>query len=221
MKLLRNVLQSIGLGLVVLSLNLSSVQAQETVQKGTLPLPEVNEETNMISNWRGGYPLPNSIRAWHYNPDFVMPMMEVGQAVQNSTLSYRLQMMIAAIVSSRNNCIYCLCSSLRALNDDGKSDSLMITLQSKINPSDFDNKTGSALLLAEQLTMNPSESSYSVENAINAGWDNDEIASIIFLVSYMNMMNRIAISFNLAPDESHPYDQDAKLPITRCDKRLQ
>jgi len=96
----------------------------------------------------------------------------------------------------------------------------MLTLQRNINASDFDKKEGAALLLAEQLTTNPGQSEYSVECAINAGWTNDEVASIIFLVSYMNMMNRIAIGFNLPPDESHPYDQSATLPITRCDARL-
>jgi len=127
-------------------------------------------------------------------------------------------MMIAAVVSSRNNCKYCLCSSLMALNNDGKSDSLMLALQRKIDASDFNEKVGSAFLLAEQLTTNPKESEYYVKGAIKAGWTNNEVASITFLTSYMNMMNRIAIDFDLAPDESHPYNPEAIMPMTRCNK---
>jgi alkylhydroperoxidase family enzyme len=192
-----------------------SLSGQEDTS--SLPLPDVTEKNNMLSEWRGGYPLPNSIRSWHYNPDLVRPMAEIGQAVQNETLEYELQMKIAAVVSSRNGCRYCLCSSAKSLNGDGLHDSLMIALQrSDLSGHPFDPKEKNALSLASILTTEPSLSGTSVRAALEAGWTNAEVAQIIFFVSYMNMMNRIAAAFNLPPDASHPYHPGGKLPMIRC-----
>lgn len=160
--------------------------------------------------------MANSMRAWHYNPDLVMPMVKVGEAVQSPILDYRLQMMLAAVVSSRNGCRYCLCSSAKALNGDGSSDSLMTALQNGIGSFDFDPKQKAALLLAERLTVYPSQSGSHVKNAVNAGWAHEQVAQLIFFVSYMNMMNRIAQAFDLPPDDYHPYDPDGRLPMLRC-----
>jgi len=195
----------------------ASLTGQESQKIPSLPLPDVTDENIMISNWRSGFPVPNSIRAWHYNPELVMPLAELGQAVQNPTLDYRLQMMMAAVVSSINGCLYCLCSSAKVLNGDGRSDSLLMALQRDFTMYEFDSKEQAALVLAEKLTSDPSYAVRFVKDAVDAGWKNEEVAQIIFFVSYMNMMNRIALAFDLPPDTVHPYDPEAKLPMLRCE----
>jgi AhpD family alkylhydroperoxidase len=183
----------------------------------TLPLPEVTPENNMIPDWRSGYPVANSVAAWHYNRDLVMPMVQLSQAVQNETLDYELQMKLAAVVSARNGCRYCLCSSAKTLNADGSEDSLMIALQGNLVYSGFTPKERAALLFAEKLTTQPSAAANLVASMLDAGWTNDEVAQIIFFVSHMNMMNRIAQAFHLPPDASHPYDVELKGPMVRCE----
>lgn len=194
-----------------------TLQAGEGKMKSpTLPLPVVTAENSQIPTWPEGRLMANSMRAWHYNPDLVMPMIRVGEAVQNSILDYGLQMKIAAVVSARNGCMYCICSSARALNADGTRDTLMQQLQRPIKESSLATKEKAALILAEGITQDPSLSGLLVEQALEAGWNNQEVAQIIFFSAYMNMMNRIAEGFNLPPDEYHPYDPETNLPMLRC-----
>ena len=79
---------------------------QEHETQSTLPLLNPAPEEIAIPNWPGDRPLPNSIRAWHYNPDLVSPLLEIGQAVDNSILDIKMRRMLAAVVASRNKCLY-------------------------------------------------------------------------------------------------------------------
>ncbi len=79
---------------------------QEHETKSTLPLLNPAPEEIVIPNWPDDRPLPNSIRAWHYNPDLVNPLLEIGQAVDNSILDIKMRRMLAAVVASRNKCLY-------------------------------------------------------------------------------------------------------------------
>jgi hypothetical protein len=45
------------------------------------------------------------------------------------------------------------------------------------------------------------------------------VALAVFLVSYFNMRTRIANAFALPPDERHPYDPSAILPLLRCSEK--
>ena len=51
---------------------------QEAAKKPSLPLPELTAETSQLKNWSAGRPVVNSIRAWHYVPEMVQPLLEVG-----------------------------------------------------------------------------------------------------------------------------------------------
>ena len=50
--------------------------------------------------------MPNSVRAWHYNPAMVKPLVDLGAAIQEGPLSMPLQFMLLAVVASRNDCRY-------------------------------------------------------------------------------------------------------------------
>jgi hypothetical protein len=71
-----------------------------------LPLPDPSPEAMAASNWPEGRELSNSIRAWHYNPQLVQPLLEVGSALDETPLSQAMRMMLATVVASRNGCFY-------------------------------------------------------------------------------------------------------------------
>jgi len=207
-----------GPGAIALSLAIAlpPCHGQEASDTPTLPLPVITTENIQIPDWPPERPMANSMRAWHYNPALVMPMVRIGEAVQSPILDYDLQMMLAAVVSSRNGCRYCLCTPVGVLNADGQADSLVLELQGDIVGSSLTPKVKAVLLLAEQLTVRPTQTGEYVREAIDADWTYEEIAQVIFFVSYMNMMNRIAQAFRLPPDHWHPYDTDSTLPMLRC-----
>ena len=196
----------------------NSLMAQEETIIPNLPIPEITSDNNQIWQWPEGMPVPNSIRAWHYNKDMVMPLMNVGQAVQNNVLEYVTMMKLAMVISSKNKCIYCLCNAVEVLKREGYSDDNLVALQANLDDYKCDLKEKALLVLAEQLTINPSTSGDYIKNAIEQGWTEEEIANTIFFISYMNMVNRIAVAFGLPPDDTHPYDTDAGIPMLKCEK---
>lgn len=71
-----------------------------------LPLPEVELDTSPLQDWPRDIPMPNSLRAWHYNPGMVQPLVDLGAAIQEGPLSMPLRFMLLAVVASRNDCRY-------------------------------------------------------------------------------------------------------------------
>ena len=205
--------------LIVFFLIVNSLQAQESKIIPNLTIPEITTENNLIWQWPEDLPVPNSIRAWHYNKDLVLPLMNVGQAVENSLLDYVTIMKLAMVISSKNDCFYCLCNAVGVLRQQGYSDSDMVALQTNLKDYKCDNKEKALLILAEQLTINPSTSGEYVKNAKKEGWTEEEIANTIFFISYLNMMNRIAVAFGLPPDDNHPYDPETKIPMLKCEEK--
>jgi alkylhydroperoxidase family enzyme len=73
------------------------------------------------------------------------------------------------------------------------------------------------LQLAERLTLEPAAVVPAVRDAKAAGWLDEEVAHAIFLISYFNMVTRIANAFALPPDDSHPFNPAATLPLWECE----
>jgi alkylhydroperoxidase family enzyme len=102
------------------------------------------------------------------------------------------------------------------LHDAGLADEKIAALQGDLTGSVFTEKEMALLLLAETLTVDPPASDLMTRKAVEAGWTETEVAHAIFVVSYFNMVTRIADAFTLPPDESHPYDPATVLPMLRC-----
>jgi alkylhydroperoxidase family enzyme len=98
----------------------------------------------------------------------------------------------------------------------GASDELILALQVDLAEADVSDKERALLLLAETLTLSPHEAGEEVVAALEAGWSHREAADAIFLVSYFNMKTRIANAFVLPPDEFHPFDPEAGVPMLHC-----
>jgi hypothetical protein len=72
----------------------------------SIPLPDLELEDIEVPNWSDSRVLPNSTRAWHYNPDLVRPLLEVADAVDSPILDFKMRRMLIAVVASRNGCFY-------------------------------------------------------------------------------------------------------------------
>ena len=105
---------------------------------------------------------------------------------------------------------------MEGLHDTGSTEERIAALQAELVPGSFTDKESALLRLAEDRTLDPAGAGEATRRAVAAGWEPDEIASAIFLVSYFNMVTRIADAFDLPPDESHPYDPEGALPMLRC-----
>ena len=183
----------------------------------TLPLPNVTIDNNRYEKWSDTEPLWNSIRAWHYNPEMVQPLTDLGKALNRASLSNRIKLMLVIVTDSRNGCIYCLSNAICLSLEIGLSKKEILELQTDIKNSNFTDKEKALLTLAEQITLQPSTAHKSIGPAIDAGWSNDDVAQAIFIVSYYNMLNRISEAFALPPDKGHRFNPNFTLPMTDCE----
>ncbi len=211
------VIKSVLVSVVVLAALTSAGSCQpspeyERPTEPTLSLPEVTPATNQLPE----EPLWNSIRAWHYNPKMVRPLWDVWEALAEPPLDLRTKVMVAAVTDSRNRCPYCLSSAVCFLQQEGVSEDLILGLQTDISASGFSEKEKTLLLLAEEITANPSAGHTRVAAALEAGWTASEVAQAIFVASYFNMLNRIAEAFAFPPDQDHRFDPVPEFPMLRC-----
>ncbi|UCG52908.1 MAG: hypothetical protein JSW58_04950 [Candidatus Latescibacterota bacterium] len=102
------------------------------------------------------------------------------------------------------------------LHEAGVADELIAGIQGDLAELPVTAKDLALLQLAERLTTDVASSAESTRAAREAGWSESEVANAIFIVSYFNMVTRIAEAFALPPDENHPYDPQTKLPMIRC-----
>ena len=78
----------------------------ETSDQPAIPLPEPTPELFEQSGWLADRPTGNSVLAWHYNPSLVQPLLDVGAAVDEGPLPFRMRRMLATVVAARNLCRY-------------------------------------------------------------------------------------------------------------------
>jgi hypothetical protein len=72
----------------------------------TLSLPDLEPDEIVIPNWSSDRSLSNSGRAWHYLPPMVRPLLELSQALEETVLPRSTCLLLAAVVASRNHCLY-------------------------------------------------------------------------------------------------------------------
>lgn len=206
---------------VLITLFISVLYGQEIVEnrplEPTITLPEITLKESQLKQWTGEKPMWNSVRAWHYNPDMVQPLWDVWEALAKPPLSLRTKVMVAAVTDSRNHCPYCLSSAVCFLLEEGLSEEDILALQLDIENSTFSEKDKTLLLLAEEITVNPSLAHIQVGKALEAGWTEAEVAQAIFVVSYFNMLNRISEAFAFPPDEDHSFDPAPTFPMLTCE----
>jgi alkylhydroperoxidase family enzyme len=108
---------------------------------------------------------------------------------------------------------------VEVLHDLGWSDDRLAALQGDFSGAEFTPREMALLRLAEQLTVAPAEAADATRAATAAGWSDTEVAHAIFVISYFNMVTRIADGFALPPDDAHAFAPGAALPMLRCPPR--
>ena len=105
---------------------------------------------------------------------------------------------------------------MEGLHETGLDLEVIESIQVDIDSADILEKEKSLLRLSEVLTAQPSNAASireTVQQARACGWDDVEIANAVFLVSYFNMVTRIAVGFNLPPDHYHSFSMSDTIPL--------
>ena len=95
---------------------------------------------------------------------------------------------------------------VEGLRRSGVDSRTIARLQTSVEAIEAAPKERALLMLAATLTRSPQRSAPAVRAAVAAGWSSEEVAEAIFLVSFFNMVTRVAKAFALPPDELHFFD---------------
>lgn len=110
-----------------------------------------------------------------------------------SNLTREERELIAVVVSSINNCSYCVNHHAEALNSFWKDEAKINTLISDFKSIDFSIRTLAILNYAQKLTITPGMvNEYDVQNLRIHDFNDEDILNINLVVSYFNFVNRIA-----------------------------
>ena len=111
----------------------------------------------------------------------------------NSSLNREERELIAVVVSSLNNCSYCINHHAEALNVYWKDEAKINMLISDYKSIDFSIRTLAILNYAEKLTITPGlVNEFDVQNLRIHDIQDKDILNINLVVSYFNFVNRIA-----------------------------
>ena len=111
----------------------------------------------------------------------------------NSSLNREERELIAVVVSSLNNCSYCINHHAEALNAYWKDEAKINMLISDYKSIDFSIRTLAILNYAEKLTITPGlVNEFDVQNLRIHDIQDKDILNINLVVSYFNFVNRIA-----------------------------
>jgi alkylhydroperoxidase family enzyme len=108
---------------------------------------------------------------------------------------------------------------VEVLRRSGVDDETLIALQTDLDKVKTEVKEKALLVLAQTITKEPSLAPEAVIAASRAGWSDDEVAEAIFIASMYNMVNRVAVTFALPPDDAHPFDPNSPIPLLSCKTR--
>ncbi len=111
----------------------------------------------------------------------------------NSSINEEERELIAVVVSSLNNCSYCIHHHSKSLNKIWNDESKVNTLISDYKSVEFPIRTHAILNYAEKLTATPGlVNEYDVQNLRIHNLNDKDILNINLLVSYFNFVGRIA-----------------------------
>ncbi len=112
--------------------------------------------------------------------------------------------MIAVVVSTANNCEYCIAHHSAALRRYIADDRLIGQLAKDFKGAQLGTKETAMLEYASKLTSKPSSTSEDdIERLRKVGFADEEILHIAFVTSYFNFVNRLAdgLGVSTEPDE--------------------
>jgi uncharacterized peroxidase-related enzyme len=169
---------------------------------------KLKEIYNEISDKRGK--LSNIMKVQSLNPDAMKKHMEIYLTLMfgSSNLSREDRELIAVVVSSLNNCDYCVNHHAKALNHYWKDDKKIQSLIENYKSIDISEKKRNMLDYVDKLTKKPMEvKKTDLDILKDSGYSDEDILNINLITCYFNFVNRIALGLGveLSYDEISGY----------------
>ncbi|MTI19635.1 peroxidase [Fulvivirga sp. RKSG066] len=139
------------------------------------------------------------------NPKSIVNHMDLYMTIMfgKSPLKRYQREMIAVIVSTANECPYCMQHHTDALNHFWKDDSKINTLIKDFNKTDLSDVDKALCAYAQVLTTKPSgiEESQCIENLKQLGVDDRSLLDAALVISYFNFVNRMVLGLGVQLEE--------------------
>ena len=164
-------------------------------ENATGKLKETYEE---ISKKRGK--LSNIMKIHSLNPDAMKKHMELYLTIMfgSSKLSREEREMIAVVVSTANQCDYCINHHAEALNHYWKDNKKLQKFIHESQSVELSDKKHKMLNYVSKLTKTPYEVKQNdVEVLQNSGFSDEDILNINLITCYFNFVNRIALGLGV------------------------
>lgn len=139
--------------------------------------------------------ISNIMKVQSLNPTFMKLHMDlyINLMFKKSGLTREERELIAVVVSSANGCQYCTNHHAEALNYYWKDQDKLQKLIKDYKSIELPDKIIKMLNYAYKLTKNPNEiDKKDIEDLHKNGFSDEDILNINLIVSYFNLVNRIA-----------------------------
>lgn len=139
--------------------------------------------------------ISNIMKVQSLNPTFMKLHMDlyINLMFQQAGLTREERELIAVVVSSANGCQYCTNHHAEALNHYWKDKDKLQKVIKDYKSIELPDKIIKMLNYAYKLTKNPNEiKQKDIDDLRKSGFSDEDILNINLIVSYFNLVNRIA-----------------------------
>ncbi len=148
------------------------------------------------------------------NPESIVGHMDLYMTIMfgKSPLRRAHREMIAVVVSTANECLYCIRHHAEALNHFWKNPAKVKRLQQNHREAGLEKRELVLCDFAKDLTLNPSNigEETHITALKEAGWDDRAILDAALVISYFNFVNRMVLGLgvNLETEGAGGYSYD-------------
>jgi uncharacterized peroxidase-related enzyme len=150
--------------------------------------------------------VPNVFRVWAYRPERVSAWFAHYRQLHEPTthLDAADREMIAVVVSSANDCLYCLIAHGAALREALGDPILGERISYDWRRAGLDPRRHAICAYADKLTQRPREvTREDLQTLLDAGLTLEEAWDVAEIASMYNLTNRMAMATNMLPNEDY------------------
>jgi len=163
--------------------------------------------------------VPDVIRTCQHRPEFFgKPFLAWVEAALRgpSRWTQGERELMAALVSKRNSCAFCIDSHSVTVASLVDEDTLRAALGDDPEASGLAPDLRATLEFVEKLTLSPTDlASADVERAVTAGASAQDLRDAVEVCAALNVINRVADALEFAPQDERSLSGSAKLLTTR------
>ncbi len=133
------------------------------------------------------------------NPESIVHHMDLYMGIMfgKSPLKRAHREMIAVVVSSANNCAYCIKHHAEALQHFWKDQAKVDQLAGDFRDAGLSDQEQALCNYAHQLTTEPRQSEPLVRTLKEVGWEDRAILDAALVISYFNFVNRMVLGLGV------------------------